>query len=196
VRRRNWPAGWGPRPPADDARLDRPALATRPWLAEIECLSEWGVLHPAEREEVEGLLLVARDALGRGDGSIAERALRSCAERFPVLLGVQATLAELLELEGRHEAAEQVLEDALQVQPVALALLGQLARVRRQRGDPSGAEEALQRARLLSPHNPEVLTRLGELYFAAGRKIEALDYLHAAKAAYRQLGRRAPRGES
>jgi tetratricopeptide (TPR) repeat protein len=180
ARARHWPSSWGECPPSQDIFLIPGVLLIPSLDAETRSLSSWGIISSVEQGEIQGLMGLARDAVVREDWKVAEMALRTSIEQFPVFLGAQRSLAALLKMQGQSEEAAQLLQKATRVHPYALTIQNDLGVIHYERGDAAEAEKSFIQALRESPGDVNALISLAKLCYDQKRFHESVNYLRTA----------------
>jgi tetratricopeptide (TPR) repeat protein len=135
-------------------------------------------LHTAR---VQLYVILAQDAMSRGELPRAEALLRDALERYPDDSSLRYAQALLYEEQGRLRKAVTVLEELVAEQPDDPALLNALGYLLTDRLDRHDeARGYIQRALAMEPDNPAIIDSMGWVLFKLGEHEAALDYLERA----------------
>jgi len=108
-----------------------------------------------------------------GEAGLAESEFRAALSLAPQKYETRNRLGMLYLEGGRVTEAEEEFRQSLKTQANDTGYCG-LGEVHWRRGERGAAQEAFQRAIELAPNNSQARFRLGALYLAEGRKVEAL----------------------
>lgn len=119
----------------------------------------------------------AKNAMVKGNWSLAEKLLLAMTERYPKLSGPYVNLALVYWQTQREEDARQALTYALELNNKNLDAYNQLAILEREQGRFNEAEKLYRQALKVWPHHAASNCNLGVLYdLYFGRFTEALSY--------------------
>ncbi|HBG05917.1 MAG: hypothetical protein A2075_04085 [Geobacteraceae bacterium GWC2_58_44] len=126
-------------------------------------------------------LIKGRLGLLRGDAPKAVAAFRSMVHDRPEEVEGYFLLADAYLLSGDTDLALETLRQAQKLEPKAVEVQLALARYHTLEHDYRTAERELHVALVENPRDPQLLTALGDLYFAARDQKQAQKYYEATK---------------
>jgi len=144
-------------------------------------------LSKIDKDKFEDLLVIysVRQAdllTEKGNLKEAEQRLNALILSRPNDLMVNTSMARLYTAKGENNKALNLFKVLLESEPKNVALLMASARVATTLNDYDYADKCLVSAITLSSNNAEVLTSVGRLYLAQGKKVKAKHYFEEALA--------------
>ncbi|HEY6258734.1 MAG TPA: sulfotransferase [Xanthobacteraceae bacterium] len=120
-------------------------------------------------EQVNGLVIRARQALANGDGAAAERLCLNVLDVAPRLPDALSMLYQIRKRAGQQQAAMALLQRLVEVDPNNADAAQELALLLFQRNDLTGAEQHARNALRLAPKHPRSHNLMGMILTEAQR---------------------------